>query len=293
MFKNVASQKAIFFAFDVTTNLPKTGDAANITPYVSKDFGTVTVFATTTITELDATNAKGFYTGTLSQAETNADTLLFSAKSSTANIVVLGAPATVFTNPANFTTFSIDGSGRIDLGKILGTAVSTPATAGVLDVNVKNMNNVAATSITTVNANIGSTQPLNFTGTAGSATVKSDMVNIAGSAVSTSTAQIGANIVQIAANATSATNIQRSTAAIVTGTVGASSTTTSIITSALSPAASVTDQFKGRIVTFDYTTTTAALRGQATDITGSSSGGVLTVTALTTAPASGDTFSIT
>ena len=43
----------------------------------------------------------------------------------------------------------------------------------------------------------------------------------------------------------------------------------------------------------DDATTTAALRGQATDITASSSGGVLTVTALTTAPASGDTFTIT
>lgn len=35
-------------------------------------------------------------------------------------------------------------SGRTDLGKILGTAVSTPATAGILDVNVKNIVNVAA-----------------------------------------------------------------------------------------------------------------------------------------------------
>ena len=36
----------------------------------------------------------------------------------------------------------------------LGTAV-TAATAGIPDVNVKNMNNVAATNITTINANIG------------------------------------------------------------------------------------------------------------------------------------------
>lgn len=35
-------------------------------------------------------------------------------------------------------------SGRIDLGKILGTAVSTPATAGILDVNVKNINNLVS-----------------------------------------------------------------------------------------------------------------------------------------------------
>ena len=77
------------------------------------------------------------------------------------------------------------------------------------------------------------------------------------------------------------------------GTVGSSSTTTNIVTSSLAPAASVADQFKGRILTFALDTSTAALRGQATDITASTSGGQLTVTALTTAPSSGDTFSIT
>lgn len=77
----------------------------------------------------------------------------------------------------------------------LGTAV-TAATAGIPDTNAKNINNVAATSVTTINANIGTTQPVNFTGTGASALAKSDMVNIAGAAVSTSTAQIGANAVQ-------------------------------------------------------------------------------------------------
>jgi len=36
--------------------------------------------------------------------------------------------------------------------QILGTAVSTPATAGILDVNLKNMNNVSGSAITTVKA---------------------------------------------------------------------------------------------------------------------------------------------
>ncbi|MCS6290351.1 MAG: hypothetical protein H8K10_15455 [Nitrospira sp.] len=79
---------------------------------------------------------------------------------------------------------------------------------------------------------------------------------------------------------------------LVRGVCGSSSTTTSIITSSLTPAAAVTDQFKGRIVIFEATTTTANLRGQVTDITGSTSGGVLTVSALSTACASGDTFMI-
>ena len=41
---------------------------------------------------------------------------------------------------------------KVDLTQILTTAVSTPATAGILDVNTKNMNNVAATAITTIKA---------------------------------------------------------------------------------------------------------------------------------------------
>jgi hypothetical protein len=78
------------------------------------------------------------------------------------------------------------------------------------------------------------------------------------------------------------------------GTATTGGTTTSIPTSAMSPATSVADQLKGRIVIFDHDTTTAALRGQATDITASSASATptLTVTALTTAPASGDTFTV-
>ncbi len=78
----------------------------------------------------------------------------------------------------------------------------------------------------------------------------------------------------------------------VFGTCDAGSSTTSIVTSALSPAAAVIDQYKGRILTFKNDTTTANLRGQSTDITASTALGVLTVTALTTAPASGDVFTI-
>lgn len=66
-----------------------------------------------------------------------------------------------------------------------GTNVSAPATAGIPDVNVKNMNNVPATAITTINANMGSTQPVNFTGTGASALLKGDTVDWNGTAVAT------------------------------------------------------------------------------------------------------------
>lgn len=73
-------------------------------------------------------------------------------------------------------------SGRIDAGKILGTAISTPATAGILDINVKNIVNTAAA----IDGN-------NF--------LKVDLVDIAGSAVSTSSAQLGVNVVNAGATA--------------------------------------------------------------------------------------------
>ena len=143
MQKNAASQKVTLLAIDVSTNLPKTGDSANITAYVSKDDGAVTILGDTTATELDATNALGLYSFDLTQAETNADKLLFTAKSSTANIRIV--PLLVQTVPANFSTLTIANSAvDADLERIQGTAVSTPATAGILDVNTKNINNVAA-----------------------------------------------------------------------------------------------------------------------------------------------------
>jgi hypothetical protein len=86
---------------------------------------------------------------------------------------------------------------KVDTEDWKGTAVSAPATAGIPDVNVKNMNNVSGASITTVNANQGTTQPVNFTGVAGAALVKVDVTDIATAAVSPTTAQLGVNVVQI------------------------------------------------------------------------------------------------
>lgn len=98
MFKNVAAKFRVF-AFNITTGAPVSGDAANLTAYVSKDYGAVTVLADTSATEEEATNAKGYYLFDAAQAETNADCLMVSAKSSTANISVIGAPAVIYTRP--------------------------------------------------------------------------------------------------------------------------------------------------------------------------------------------------
>lgn len=118
------------------------------------------------------------------------DTDLPAVKTDTGNIVT----------KTNSLTFTVAGKVDSNVYTWNGTAVATPATAGVPDVNVKNVNNVSSSSVTAVNANIGTTQPINFTGTGASAYAKTDMVDISGAAVSTSTAQIGVNAVQIGAS---------------------------------------------------------------------------------------------
>lgn len=60
--------------------------------------------------------------------------------------------------------------------QVNGHAVTDTA-SGVLDVNAKNINNVSASPVTTIGANVGTTQPVNFTGTGAAAYVKSDVTD--------------------------------------------------------------------------------------------------------------------
>lgn len=104
------------------------------------------------------------------------------------------------------------------------------------------------------------------------------------------------DLLAINTDATSAANVAKTTRAIGRGTASATgATTTSIPTSAVAPTGIAADQFKNRIITFDADTTTTQLRGQACQITGNTaaSAPTFTVTTLTVAPATGDTFSIT
>lgn len=87
-YKNTASQKVAVAAYDTTDGSPKTGDAANITAYIAKDFGTPAQVTDTNPVELDATNHPGIYVFDLTQAETNAEILVITPKSSTANIAL-------------------------------------------------------------------------------------------------------------------------------------------------------------------------------------------------------------
>lgn len=160
--------------------------------------------------------------------------------------------AVVQTFPTNFSTLVIDGSGRVDVGKVTGTAQTA--------------------------RDIGASVLLSSGTGTGQVTLSSGVAS--------------ANAVQINSDATAAVNQQIAARAIVRGTVGTGSTTTSIVTSALSPSAVDASQFIGRVVIFDYNTTTTGLRGQPAVISANTSGGTLTVATMTESPVSGDTFGI-
>ena len=94
-----------------------------------------------------------------------------------------------------------------------------------------------------------------------------------------------------ALTAAAATKLAVSANTMITGTVGA----TDLTTTTCSTDISLTDaeQLNGRILIFASDTSTAGLKYQATDITGFVvANGVLTFTAVTTAPSAGDTFII-
>jgi len=86
IYKDTSNQKMAVFAINTVGGDAKTGDAANITAQISIDGGVTAATNDTNPTELDATNAPGIYLFDLSQAETNGDTIILAAGSSTPNI---------------------------------------------------------------------------------------------------------------------------------------------------------------------------------------------------------------
>ena len=105
------------------------------------------------------------------------------------------------------------------------------------------------------------------------------------------TNEVTADAVKISGSSAAADKLEESAETIVLGTAATGTLSTTEMTTDLT--ISVNDQYNGRIIIFRSDTTTAALRGQATDITDTVTiNGKLTFTALTTAPANGDTFVI-
>ena len=215
--------------------------------------GTDTVIETiATLTE--ATNKKGWATGTIASASGWAAVVVFDGASNVGDFVVYVGSA----DPATYT--AVDDA-AIDWAKIQNPTT----TVGLSGTTVK-----TATDVETDTADIQTRIP----------------------AALTAGGNIKADALAINESTEAANRLQRAARSITLGTVDTGATTTSIPTSSLSPAAAVTNQFLGLILAFDEATTTANLRGQKTDITASTAGGILTCTALTTAPVAGDQFSI-
>jgi hypothetical protein len=171
-------------------------------------------------------------------------------------------------------------SGRFSDVMLKGATGMAPCN---LEIELTAINNQAAT-------NGGLTAlPAVASGTAG-AVIKSG----------TSTAQLSvtsgvasANVSQINGSAGAAQKLDRGVRGTVIITVGSASTTTSVIASSISPTGQADGQFLGKVLTFDDNTTTAQLRGQSTVITAFTNGtSAFTVNALTVAPSSGDTATV-
>lgn len=125
-----------YIAWDTSANAGKTGDVLNHTLRVVKD-GT-SAAPTNSPTEVDSVNAPGIYKLTLTATECTADCVVVCGKSSTASVSIM--PITV-------------------MFEQLPTAAPTAA-GGVRDAAF--INGVATSSVTTVNANVGTTTAIAF-----------------------------------------------------------------------------------------------------------------------------------
>ncbi|KKM87771.1 hypothetical protein LCGC14_1265590 [marine sediment metagenome] len=161
------------------------------------------------------------------------------------------------TNVATDVAAMIDANNRIDVGSWLGTAVTLGNSAP--DVNVASEDNI----------DFGATKKTSLE------TAVDDAFD---------------NVITASPTTGSRDDVlDRQEESIPQGTITADAQTTTNIISDIS--ITVNDQFNGRIITFRKDTTTANLRGQQTDITGSTAAtNTLTITALTNAPQSGDIF---
>lgn len=283
--KNVAGQTICFQMLLTATGAVATGLAPAVRRCIDGTFAA----GTGTVTE----DSGGFYKYAMSQADTNGNDISLRFSAATAMPICL-----------NFITTAADPTDAVRLGltNLDATVTSRMASyaqpTGFLAATfptgtVANTTNITGGTITTATN-------LTNAPTAGdlTATMKTSVTTAATAATPTVagvTARVTANVDQLNGDTTAAAYMAKTTAAIGRCTVTTGGTTTSIPTSASAPVGVVADQFKGRIITFDANTTTTALRGQSTDITASSAAAspTFTVTALTTAPASGDTFSIT
>jgi len=147
-YKNKASQKIGVFAYDEVVGAAKTGDAANITGQISKDYGSAAATNDTNPTEHDATNFPGLYVFDITQTESNCDVISLKAKSSTANVVfeILTFHTEPETRAASIAAGSI-AADAIDAASLKADAVTTIQSGLALAANLQSLSEILAGSV--------------------------------------------------------------------------------------------------------------------------------------------------
>ena len=134
LYKNVASQKLSVYAYYGSTNAPATGQAANISAYISKDGAAAAATNDAAPTELDATNMKGIYLFDLAQAETNANMLDVSPVCSTDDVLL--DPVHVYTESASDILYGVE-LANFPFVMYLSSDGKTPATGKTIVVEAR------------------------------------------------------------------------------------------------------------------------------------------------------------
>jgi hypothetical protein len=147
MKKNVAT-KWIVFAFTTADNLPKTGDAANITANVRIDAGAANAVDDTNPTELE----DGYYCFDITAAECNGDNIVICPASTTAGVQVIGVPGAVWTinnfSPSADTVATVTNLTN-DYAKYMGGAVWIDTVNGAAG-STSYVNGIMSNPVTTI-----------------------------------------------------------------------------------------------------------------------------------------------
>ncbi len=140
------------------------------------------------------------------------------------------------------------------------------SSSDVVLADANKINGVSTSSVTTINANIGSTQPVNFTGTSSSALVKSDAVDIAGTASAATAGYCGVDWAHLTGASTS--NNLSATTVNLTNTATTCTTATTATTCTNITNAPTNGDFTAAMKTSLNASTPASITGACGSVTG-------------------------
>jgi hypothetical protein len=262
-------------------------------PTAASNFGITNIDGTITSRMATYTQPTGFLAATFPTGTVANTTNITAGTITTVTTVTNQLTAAQIATGVWTDTTAGDFTTALSVGKSLMNGVALGTGLTVNDITTKTGYSLASgTQTFNMTGNITG----NLSGSVGSVTgaVGSVTGNVGGSVASV-TARVTANADQVNGNATAAANVAHSMQAITRGTCSGGSTTTAIVSTLTSPGSlGASGQLIGRTILFDADTTTTNLQGQASNITASTTGATptITFTAMTTAPANGDTFSI-